>query len=176
MYNFQRRSTTGSSTPSWLATPGPALLKRHVRKSKFDPLVDEVELIEANPNYAHIRFPDGREDTVVLKLLAPKNDQEARKDSQAQKQLSNDSNEPSVPSTKPKIANNESDREHAPHDSSIIQPTAVPYHGDLMPPQQSSHKTVSPSPQTSNETSSPPLRRSQRQRRPPDRYKSMDYL
>ena len=41
-------------------------------KSKFDPLVDEVELIEANPNYAHIRSPDGREDTVALKYLAPK--------------------------------------------------------------------------------------------------------
>ena len=79
-------------------------------------------------------------------------------------------------STKPQIANNESDREHAPHDSSVTQPIAVPYHGDSMPPQQSSHETVSPSPQTSNETSSPPLRRSQRQRRPPDRFKSIDYL
>ena len=77
MFNFQRRSTTGSSIPSWLATPGPVLLKRYVRKSKFDPLVDEVELIEANPNYAHIRFSDGREDTVALKHLAPKNDHEA---------------------------------------------------------------------------------------------------
>ena len=176
MFNFQRRSTTGSSIPSWLATPGPVLLKRYVRKSKFDPLVDEVELIEANPNYAHIRFPDGREDTVALKHLAPKNDQEARKDPHAQKQLSNDSNDPSVPLTKPQNANSESDREHAPHDSSITQPTAVPSHGDPMPPQQSSHETISPSPQTSNETSSPPLRRSQRQRRPPDRYKAIDYL
>ena len=80
-----------------------------MRKSKFDPLVDEFELIDANPNYAHIRFPDGRENTVALKHLAPKNDQEARKNSQAQKHLSNDSNEPSVPSTKLQIANNESD-------------------------------------------------------------------
>ena len=48
-------------------------------------MVDEVELIEANPNYANIRFADGREDTVALKHLAPKNDQEARKDLQAQK-------------------------------------------------------------------------------------------
>ena len=134
MFNIQRSSTTGSSIPSWLAIPGPVLLKRCVRKSKFDPLVDEVELIEANPNYAHIRFPDGREDTVALKHLAPKNDQEARKDPQAQKQLSNDSNEPAVPSTKQQIVNNESDREHAPHDSSVTQPTAVPYHGDPMPP------------------------------------------
>ena len=42
-----------------------------MRKSKFDPLVDEVELIEANPKYAHVRFPDGREDTVSTKFLAP---------------------------------------------------------------------------------------------------------
>ena len=40
----------------------------------FEPLVDEVELIEANPRYAHIRFPDGREDTVSLKHLAPQGD------------------------------------------------------------------------------------------------------
>ena len=57
--------------PTWLTTPGPVLLKRHVRSSKFEPLVDEVELIEANPSYAHIRLPDGRKDTVSLKHLAP---------------------------------------------------------------------------------------------------------
>ena len=42
-FNFQRRSTSGSSIPSWLATPGPVLIKRHVRSSKFDPLTDESE-------------------------------------------------------------------------------------------------------------------------------------
>ena len=34
MFNFQCRSITGSSIPSWLATPGPVLLKRYVRKSR----------------------------------------------------------------------------------------------------------------------------------------------
>ena len=101
MFNFQCRSTTESSIPSWLATPGPmrkALrekikVKRYVRKSKFGPLVDEVELIEVNPNHAHYRFPERREDTVALKKhLGPKNDQEPKKHSQAQKQLSKDSN------------------------------------------------------------------------------------
>ena len=57
--------------PTWLTTPGPVLLQRHIRDLKFDPLVDEVELIEANPRYAHIRFQDGREDTASLKHLAP---------------------------------------------------------------------------------------------------------
>lgn len=54
-----------------MTIPGPVLLKRHVRNSKFEPLVDEVELIEANPLYAHVQFPGGREDTVSLKHLAP---------------------------------------------------------------------------------------------------------
>ena len=57
--------------PTWLTTPGPIFLHKHVRNSKFEPLVDEVELIKANPNFAHVRFPDGREDTVSLKHLAP---------------------------------------------------------------------------------------------------------
>ena len=72
IFNFQRRSTSGSSIPSWLATPGPVLIKSHVRSSKFDPLTEEVHLIEANPQYAHVRYPDGKEDTVALKHLAPK--------------------------------------------------------------------------------------------------------
>ena len=72
IFNYQRRSTSGSSIPSWLATPGPVLIKRHVWSSKFDPLTDEVHLIEANPQYAHVRYPDRKEDTVALKHLAPK--------------------------------------------------------------------------------------------------------
>ena len=72
IFNFQLRSTSGSSIPSWLATPGPVLIKRHVRSSKFDPITEEVHLIEANPQYAHVRYPDGKEDTVALKHLAPK--------------------------------------------------------------------------------------------------------
>lgn len=48
------------------------LLRRNVRNSKYDPLVDEVELVEANPHYAHIRHSDGRVSTVSLKDLAPK--------------------------------------------------------------------------------------------------------
>ena len=74
LFTHQRRSTSGTSVPTWLTTPGLVLLKRQVRKSKFDPLVDEVELLEANPKYAHVRFPDGREDTVATKFLAPQVD------------------------------------------------------------------------------------------------------
>ena len=71
MFSYQRKSTSGVSIPSWLTTPGPVLLKRHVRNSKYDPLVDEVNLLEANPQYAHVQFPDGREDTISIKHLAP---------------------------------------------------------------------------------------------------------
>ena len=71
MFQFQRRSGTGTSLPTWLLVPGPVLLRRFVRRSKQDPLVDEVQLIEANPQYAFIRYPDGRESTVSIKDLAP---------------------------------------------------------------------------------------------------------
>ena len=71
-FRFPRRSSTGASIPTWMAKPGPVLLKRHVRSSKTEPLVDEVELLEANPHYAHVRYPDGRETTVSTKHLAPR--------------------------------------------------------------------------------------------------------
>ena len=42
-----------------------------MRPSKHDPLVDIVELIEANQQYAHVRFQNGKETTVSTKHLAP---------------------------------------------------------------------------------------------------------
>ena len=47
------------------------MLKRQVRHSKTEPLVDEVELLQANPNYAHVRYPDGQDTTVSTRHLAP---------------------------------------------------------------------------------------------------------
>ena len=67
-----RRSSSGASIPTWMTQPGAVLLKRHVRTSKTDPLVDGVELLQVNPNYAFVRCPDGREATVSTKHLAPK--------------------------------------------------------------------------------------------------------
>ena len=80
LFGWARRSTTGNSLPSWLTTPGPVLLKRHVRNSKMDPLVEEVDLIEANPRYAYVSFPDGRHSTVATKHLAPKGERSAPMD------------------------------------------------------------------------------------------------
>ena len=52
-FAFNRKSSNGSSLPNWLLHPGPVLLRRHIRNLKSDPLVDEVELLESNPSYAH---------------------------------------------------------------------------------------------------------------------------
>ena len=71
-FGFSRRSSAGASIPTWLATPGPVYIKRQVRTSKMDPLVDEVELLQANPHFAHVHYPDGRETTVATKHIAPK--------------------------------------------------------------------------------------------------------
>ena len=63
MFVFQRRSTSGTSVPSWLTEEDTAYLKRQVRNSKQDPLCDLVEVLEVNPTYAHIRTQDGVEKT-----------------------------------------------------------------------------------------------------------------
>ena len=47
---FHCCSVTDKAIPTWLNAPGPALLQCSVRLSKFKPLVDEVELIKANPH------------------------------------------------------------------------------------------------------------------------------
>ncbi|VDI32023.1 Hypothetical predicted protein [Mytilus galloprovincialis] len=71
-FNFTRRSSSGQSISSWLGNPGPILMKKHVRATKYNPLVEEVDLLKANPTYAHVRLPDGRETTVSLRHLAPR--------------------------------------------------------------------------------------------------------
>ena len=70
-FNFPRKASAGTSLPHWLLEPGPVYLKKHVRERKTDPLVETVELLQANPQYAYVRYQDGRETTVSLKHLAP---------------------------------------------------------------------------------------------------------
>ena len=70
-FRFERRSSTGGSMPTWVLTPGPVLLKRYVCTSKSDPMVDEVQLLQANPQYAHVCHADGWETTVSIRHLAP---------------------------------------------------------------------------------------------------------
>ncbi|BHF76430.1 hypothetical protein SprV_0501952800 [Sparganum proliferum] len=66
-----RRSVTGTTLPMRLTSPGRVLLKKSNKQSKFDSLVEEVELLQCNPQYAQIRFNNGREETVSVRLLAP---------------------------------------------------------------------------------------------------------
>ena len=68
---FNRHSMLGSSVPTWLHKPGPVLLKQHVCSSKYEPIVDKVELIHAIPSYARVRLPGGREATESLCDVAP---------------------------------------------------------------------------------------------------------
>ena len=144
MFNFQRRTSTGVSVPSWLSAPGPVLLKRHVRSSKYDPLVDEVELLEANPQYAHIRHQNGRESTVSLHDLAPRGELPDITNSPTN-ELSVGSNIPSSPCTpSPELVTN------------------VPIAQEVVPEQPSP-------PQPERNVYIPPPRRSQRIKRPVDR-------
>ena len=71
LFAYQRRATAGNAVPTWLASPGPVYVKCHARQSKYDPLVEEAELIEANPEYAFVRFNNCCESTVSLRDLAP---------------------------------------------------------------------------------------------------------
>ena len=69
-FSFNRRSTHGNSIPEWLSEPGMVLLRKFVRNGKNDEVVQRVQLLEANPTYARIRYPDGREANVSLRDLA----------------------------------------------------------------------------------------------------------
>ena len=73
-FNFQRKSATGDSIPTWLTRSNSALLKRHVRGSKYKPLVETVDILKVNPNYAHVRFNNGRETNVSLRHIATLDD------------------------------------------------------------------------------------------------------
>ena len=77
---FDRRSSHGFSLPDWLSEPGPVMLRKFVRNGKNDDIVQKVELIEANPTYARIRYPDGREANVSLRDLARYPRERARQD------------------------------------------------------------------------------------------------
>ena len=70
-FNFQRRATAGNAVPTWLLNSGPVYVKRHGLNSKYEPRVEVADLIEANPEYAFVRFSSGREATVSLRDVAP---------------------------------------------------------------------------------------------------------
>ena len=71
MWNNLNVYINRTSLPTWHSHPGPVFLKRDVWLTKYDPLVDKVELIEANPFYAHIWHKDSSQSTVSFWDLAP---------------------------------------------------------------------------------------------------------
>jgi hypothetical protein len=68
---YERRSSTGTSLPSWLLDAQMVYVKRHVRPNKNDPLGDKAQIIQLNPQYAIVRFANGRETSVSLRDLSP---------------------------------------------------------------------------------------------------------
>lgn len=150
LFSFQRRSPSGHSLPTWLSEPGPVLLRRHVRNSKYDPFVDEVELLEANPHYAHVRFDDGRESTVSTRNLAPVG----------------------VPSRIESVPSNNAD---LPSDGAQTPANPSVYEGkDDVRTEELCDRTIENSTvieDSTRDSSSVPLRRSTRTRRLPFRYR-----
>lgn len=156
-FGFPRRSSVGSSVPSWLLEPGPVLMKRQVRSSKTDPLVDEVELLQATPHYAHVRYPDGRETTVATKHLVVPRRQEQTYQQSVQSQ--SDFNFVSVPVATEEHTESKADDSPPIRASNEGPSNLVP---DPQPPEPPSIDSVD-----RNEVQLP--RRSTRIRRPVDR-------
>lgn len=61
MFVHPRRSTNGDSVPTWLTNSGQALMRKFDRTSKYQSIVEEVELLHSNPDYSFVRLADGRE-------------------------------------------------------------------------------------------------------------------
>ena len=53
----------------WLITPEPVYFCNFNRTSKNDPVVDAVEILQANPTYARVKKSDGRETSVSPRNL-----------------------------------------------------------------------------------------------------------
>ena len=133
MFNFQRRTSSGMSLPSWLSSPGPVLLRKFVRQSKYEPLVDEVELVEANPQYAHVRFPNGRESTVSIRDLAPSGNVESTPSSDTTVPSDGPPNSPFHPYPTLEVPETTVRTEHTEIDTSIQTGTPLESHVEAPP-------------------------------------------
>jgi predicted aspartyl protease len=159
MFTHRRRSATGVALPPWLTSPGTVLMKKHVRQSKYDPLVEEVYLIHANPDYALVRLKDGRETNVNLRHLAPTGENFIAED-QSDFSAEDDHGQEQIMS--------ETQEEQHPSSRSAIQsdPQNISY-GDI-------YIENPPTSTRNDEPSTPQLRRSSRIRHTPQRFK--DYV
>lgn len=57
------------SLPSLLMPSHKILKKKHLQTSKFDSVVEEVELVDVNSQYVRVRLTDGQETNVTLALF-----------------------------------------------------------------------------------------------------------
>ena len=69
-FNFSHCLMFGTNAPIWMTEPGPVYVRKHVR-DKYDPVVEEMDLLNANPNYAAVRSPEGCVVTVSARDTAP---------------------------------------------------------------------------------------------------------
>jgi len=122
-FPFSRRSMLGRS-PSWTITPGTVLLKKFVR-NKSDPLREEVDLLDANPKSALIRFQDGREITVSTSDLTPAGRCVDSPDSYESIDDSTADVEPLVPVTSPSKSSQNSEEIDVPPNSVGDSPPAL---------------------------------------------------
>ena len=67
---FSCRSMFGTNAPIWMTEPGPVHVRKHVQ-AKYDPVVEQMDLLHANPNYAVVRSPEGHEVNVSARNIAP---------------------------------------------------------------------------------------------------------
>ena len=67
---FPRCSMFGTNTPMWMTKPGPVYVRKYVR-DKYDSVVEEMDLLYANQNYAVVRSSEDREVTVSARDIAP---------------------------------------------------------------------------------------------------------
>lgn len=107
LFNYPRRTPCGESLPSWLMNPGPVLMKKTVRASKYDPLVEEVELLQGNPNYSYIRHKDGRESSISNRHLAPLPNADVVQDLENEVNVSDENNDTDERSNDPDEESNE---------------------------------------------------------------------
>ncbi|XP_059827450.1 uncharacterized protein LOC132395170 [Hypanus sabinus] len=168
LFSFPRKSVTGTTLPVWLTSPGPVLLRKHVRSNKYSPLVERVHLLHANPQYAYVVLPDGREDTVSIRDLAPAGAADLYPEGS-----------PVTVNPAPEVTPYSPGPTQTPHDTCIpgvsyaFIPGASHMHEGSPAPSGQEHAQP-PSPVQSPMLpapmrSQPVLRRSQRQIRPPDR-------
>ena len=66
--NFQRRSALGTSVSTWLCNPDRILVKRHNRASKYEPLVNEAELMLLRTTLTFVSVTDENQRFVYAML------------------------------------------------------------------------------------------------------------